>query len=31
VVFLPAQPASSAVIPPPSVPAVSPAEESARF
>jgi hypothetical protein len=32
VLFLPAQPASPAVIPPPSsVPAASPAEESARF
>ena len=31
VVFLPAQPASPAVTPPPSVPAASPAEESARF
>jgi predicted MFS family arabinose efflux permease len=30
-VFLPAQPASPAVIPPPSVPAASPAEESVRF
>src|SRR6266700_3805868 len=31
VVFLPAQPASPAVTPPPSVPATSPAEESVRF
>src|SRR5690348_6198810 len=31
VVFLPAQPASPAVTPPPSVPAKSPAEESVRF
>ena len=31
VVFLPAQPASPAVTPPPSVPAASPAEESVRF
>ena len=31
VLFLPAQPAAPAVTPPPSVPAASPAEESARF
>jgi len=31
VVFLPAQPASPAISPPPSVPATSPAEESVRF
>ena len=31
VLFLPAQPASPAVTPPPVMPAASPAEESARF
>jgi hypothetical protein len=31
VVFLPAQPATPAVSPPPSVPATSPAEEPVRF